>query len=164
VFQVPEPIIPRGAARVKDLQDPTKKMSKSAPSELAKVMILDEPNVILKKFKKAVTDSLGVIQWDETNQPGVANLLEIWCAATHATLETALAHFSHNMYGKLKVETAEAVIAVLNPVRERYRALLADPAYLETVLRRGGEAARQRAEPTIRRTLETLGLPVAGFR
>lgn len=164
VFQVPEPMIPKGAARVKDLQDPEKKMSKTAPSELARVMILDDPKVILKKFKKAVTDSLGEIRYEETNQPGVANLLEIWCAATGSGMETALNHFSHNMYGKLKVETAEAVIAQLEPVQARYQALQADRGHLDAILHRGAAQARERAGIRLARAMAAVGLPVAGFR
>ncbi|MBF0584581.1 MAG: tryptophan--tRNA ligase, partial [Magnetococcales bacterium] len=98
-FQVPEPLIGTdGVARVKDLQNPTKKMSKSAESDLAKVMLLDEPAVVVKKFKKAVTDTLGVFRYEESEQPGVANLLNIWCAATGQSRAEALAHFDHNQY------------------------------------------------------------------
>ena len=160
VFQVPEPMISsEGTARVKDLQDPLKKMSKSAEAELAKVMILDEPKEILKKFKKAVTDSLGTIRHDEAGQPGVTNLLNIWCAATGQTREQALTHFSHDMYGKLKVETAEAVIALLEPVRQRFQALQSDRGALEEILQRGAGQAQQRAEGIMARVTDALGLP-----
>ncbi|MBF0135484.1 MAG: tryptophan--tRNA ligase [Magnetococcales bacterium] len=160
VFQVPEPLIAEEGARVKDLQEPTKKMSKSAESELARVMILDAPKDILKKFKKAVTDSTATIRCNETEQPGVTNLLELWCVATGHTREEALTHFSHNLYGKLKVETAEAVIAQMEPIQQRYRDLLADQAGLEHILEQGAEQARLRAEKIMRRVMETLGLPL----
>jgi len=136
-----------------------KKMSKSAVADLAKVMILDEPKAILKKFKKAVTDSQGVIRYDENEQPGVANLLNIWCAATDHTREQALTHFNHNMYGKLKVETAEAVITLLEPVRDRFQTLQSDRAELENILDRGAQQARERAEVVLRPIMEALGLP-----
>lgn len=164
VFQVPDPMIPKEAARVKDLQEPSKKMSKTAESELAKVMILDEPNEILKKFKKAVTDSEGVIRFDEAQQPGVANLLTIWSAATGHPMEKALHHFSHNMYGKLKVETGEAVATVLAPVRERYRQLRDEQGELERILEQGASRARERAERMMRRVNQAVGLPLDGHR
>ncbi|MBF0356989.1 MAG: tryptophan--tRNA ligase [Magnetococcales bacterium] len=160
IFQVPDPLIASsGSARVKDLQEPSKKMSKSAESDLAKVMLLDEPKTILKKFKKAVTDSQGVIAYDEEAQPGVANLLNIWCAATNNSLENALEHFSHNMYGKLKVESGEAVNAILAPVQERYRDIIADRGELIKILDNGAEVARQRAEEMMVKVVDVLGLP-----
>ncbi|MBF0188945.1 MAG: tryptophan--tRNA ligase [Magnetococcales bacterium] len=164
VLQVPEPIIAKGAARVRDLQDPTKKMSKTAASELARVMILDDPKLILKKFKKAVTDSLGEIRYDNENQPGVANLLEIWCAATGNDMDAALSHFSHNMYGKLKVETAEAVIALLEPVQSRFKQWREDEPALAKVLAAGAEQARGRAEVTMGKVHDALGLMVESGR
>ncbi|MBF0293616.1 MAG: tryptophan--tRNA ligase [Magnetococcales bacterium] len=161
LFVVPEPLVTGGgAARIKDLQDPAKKMSKSAEADLAKVMILDEPEAILKKFKKAVTDSLGVVRDDEANQPGVVNLLNIWRAARGATMEEALAHFAHNQYGRLKVETAEAVIELLEPVRLRFREWRADAGALDAVLEQGGMLAGERAERTMRKVMDALGMPL----
>ncbi|MBF0340547.1 MAG: tryptophan--tRNA ligase [Magnetococcales bacterium] len=165
VFVVPEPLVTGGgAARIKDLQEPTKKMSKSAEADLAKVMILDEPDAILKKFKKAMTDGLGIIRNNEASQPGVVNLLNIWRAARGASMEEALKHFSHNQYGRLKVETAEAVIALLEPVRRRFQELRADPTELEGILARGAETAMVRAEVMMERVLTALGLPLHGQR
>lgn len=159
-FQVPEPMIATdGVARVKDLQNPTKKMSKSAEADLAKVMLLDEPEWVVKKFKKAVTDTLGIVRYDEAEQPGVANLLNIWCAATGNSREEALVHFSHNMYGKLKMETAEAVNELLLPIRTEFQALNADREMLQAVLKRGAEQARERADRVMERVVDVLGLP-----
>ena len=161
IFQVPEPLISTdGAARVKDLQDPTKKMSKSTDSTIAKIMLQDEASAILKKFKKAVTDNHGIIRYDEQEQPGVANLLNIWCSATGKNREEALQHFSHNLYGKLKVETAEAVNLVLEPIRLRFNELNADRETLRTVLDHGAEQARQQAEIVMKKVYEALGLPL----
>ncbi|MBF0176098.1 MAG: tryptophan--tRNA ligase [Magnetococcales bacterium] len=164
VFQVPEPLIAEEGARVKDLQDPTKKMSKSAESELARVMILDAPKEILKKFKKAVTDSTASIRFDEAGQPGVTNLLDLWCVATGQTRAAALDHFSHNLYGKLKVETAEAVIAQLEPIQQRYQKLIDDRGELEHLLEQGAGQARARAEKIMRQVMDTLGLPLGRSR
>ncbi|MEO5328328.1 MAG: tryptophan--tRNA ligase [Magnetococcus sp. THC-1_WYH] len=160
VFTIPEPAIQsHGAARVRDLQNPEKKMSKSAESDLAKVMMLDDANTVLKKFKKAVTDSLGEIRFDETNQAGVTNLLSIWCAATGSSRETALAHFSHNQYGKLKVETAEAVNAVLEPIRQKYQMIMNDPTKLERILTHGAQQASAMAAIIMTQIHDVLGLP-----
>lgn len=158
VFRVPEPFIPAEGARVRDLQEPLKKMSKSAESDLARVHILDTPDATLKKFKKAVTDSLGVIRFDEEEQPGVTNLLNIWCIATGNSREAALTHFSHNMYGKLKVETGEAVNALLAPVRERYQALRDDRDGLAAILAQGAEQANARADRMLAAVYDALGL------
>ncbi|MBF0097266.1 MAG: tryptophan--tRNA ligase [Magnetococcales bacterium] len=162
VFRVPEPLIGTdGVARVKDLQEPSKKMSKSAASELARVMLLDEPEAIVKKFKKAVTDTLGVIQYDEVNQPGVANLLNIWCAATGHSREEALNHFSHNQYGKLKMETAEAVNYLLQPIREKFLENINNQELLLKILTKGAAKARVRADQTLEKVWESIGLPIA---
>lgn len=160
IFVVPEPLIAKEGARVKDLQDPLKKMSKTAESDLAKVMLLDDPKRIIKKFKKAVTDSEGIIRFDEENQPGVANLLTIFGAATGKTMAESLEHFSHNMYGKLKVETAEAVVAQLEPVQARYAEIRSDQGALERLMARGAEQAQARAEPIMKKFQEALGLPL----
>ncbi|MEO5344834.1 MAG: tryptophan--tRNA ligase [Magnetococcus sp. YQC-9] len=161
IFRVPEPLVTGGgAARIKDLQEPTRKMSKSAEADLAKVMILDTPDAIMKKFKKAVTDGLGVISDDEEKQPGVVNLLDIWRSARGATMEEALHHFSHNQYGKLKVETAEAVIELLDPVRRRFDELRGDPEELTGILNQGANQALVRAEGMMQRVMSALGLPL----
>ncbi|MBF0125402.1 MAG: tryptophan--tRNA ligase, partial [Magnetococcales bacterium] len=159
LFRLPEPLIAVDAARVRDLQEPTKKMSKSAASDLAKVMMLDEPNAIRKKFRKSVTDSRGTIDYNETAQPGVANLLDIWCAATGNSRAAALDHFSHHQYGRLKDETAEAVTALLSPIRERYQQLTQDPAALQSLLADGAARARARAHEVLNRVKEAVGLP-----
>lgn len=161
ILQVPEPLISTdGAARVKDLQNPTKKMSKSAESTLAKIMLLDDARTVLKNFKKAVTDNHAIIRYDENAQPGVANLLNIWCATAGKSQEQALEHFSHNLYGKLKVETAEAVNKVLDPIRLRFLELSADRAMLRNVLERGAKQARQRSETVMKKIFLALGLPL----
>lgn len=161
VLQVPEPLISKdGGGRVKDLQNPTKKMSKTAESNLAKIMLDDDSKSVLKKFKKAVTDNEATIRYDESQQPGVANLLNIWSAATGKSQEEALAHFSHNLYGKLKVETAEVVNALLEPIRERYQTYYADQPMLEKILDQGAEQARERSDKVMKNIMEALGLPL----
>ena len=160
ILTLPEPLIStQGVARVKDLQTPDKKMSKSAKADLAKIMLLDEAPTLLKKFKKAVTDGHGIIRYDEQEQPGVANLLNIWCATTGNSQEQALQHFSHNRYGALKVETAEAVNALLEPIRLRFHELHADQATLLTILERGAEQAQKRATVILKQVYDAMGIP-----
>ncbi|MBF0609960.1 MAG: tryptophan--tRNA ligase [Magnetococcales bacterium] len=159
IFKIPEPMIAADGARVKDLQEPSKKMSKSAESELARVMILDDPKEVVKKFKKAVTDGLNQICFDEENQPGVTNLLDIWCVVTGHSKEEALAHFSHNQYGRLKMETGEVVAAALSPVREEFARLRREEGYLDSILRQGALQARQRAGRTLADAYRVVGLP-----
>ncbi len=122
-------------------------------------MLTDPPKTILKKFKKAVTDSEATIRYDEEAQPGVANLINIWCAATGNDVAAALKHFDYNMYGKLKVETAEAVNVILEPVQERYRTIMEDRGELSRILDAGAVKARERAETMMVKVADALGLP-----
>ena len=139
------------------LQDPTKKMSKSDPNPSSFIAITDEPNVILKKFKRAVTDSEARIAYNE-NQPGIANLLSIYSIFTGKTIEEALEIFDGMGYGQLKVATAEAVIEELTPIREEYNRILADRVYLEGVLNEGARQAAAVAEKTLHNVYAKTGL------
>jgi len=139
VFVVPEPDIARTAARVMDLQTPTAKMSKSIDSPQGTVLMLDEPAVIEKKFKRAVTDADGEVRYDPAAKPGVSNLLSILGAATGRS--PADAAKGYTQYGPLKTDTAAAVIELLEPIQARYRELAADPGETERLLRLGAEKA-----------------------
>ena len=131
-FVVPEATTPRVAARVMDLQEPTKKMSKSSESPAGTVLVLDPPDEIARKFKRAVTDSGSDVFFDPENKPGVANLLSILAACTGRTPEGAAEGI--RQYGALKDATAEAVIETLHPVRTRYLELADDPAEVTRLL------------------------------
>lgn len=157
VFTVPEPFIPETGARIMSLQDPTKKMSKSDPSALSYIGLLDAPDTILKKFKKAVTDSGSEIRFDPVEKPGVANLLTLLSIFSGAEIAALERHFEGLGYGALKVQTAEAVIAFLEPIQRQFAALRADEASLDAILADGAARARERAEPTLRRVYDAHG-------
>lgn len=161
-FTVPEPFIPTHGAKVMSLQDPTKKMSKSDDNHNNVIGLLEEPKKILKKIKKAVTDSEEPprVAFDLDNKPGVSNLLSLMSGATGRSIETLEQEFEDKMYGHLKVATGEAVVAMLEPLQERYRQLREDQAYLETVMKDGAERAQERAQKTVKAVYEKIGLIV----
>ncbi|MEU6592750.1 tryptophan--tRNA ligase [Streptomyces sp. NPDC046881] len=160
-FVVPRTTLPQVAARVMNLQDPTRKMGKSDDSGAGVVYLLDEPDVVRKKVLRAVTDSGREVVYDRAERPGVANLLDILAACTGGNPES-LADV-YDSYGSLKKDTAEAVVEVLRPVQARHRELCADPVYVEGVLRDGAEKARALARPTVDTAYRAIGLlpPVA---
>jgi tryptophanyl-tRNA synthetase len=155
-FVVPEAAIPKVAARVMDLQNPTSKMSKSVSSPQGTVLMLDEPKAIEKKFKRAVTDTETEVRFDIEAKPGVSNLLGILSAATGEAPD-ALAG-KYEQYGPLKADTAAAVVELLAPVQERYRELVADPAELQRILAAGADKAQAIASVTMARARQAVGL------
>lgn len=157
-FVIPEPYIPKAGAKVMSLQDPAQKMSKSDPNPNGYIAIMDDPAVILKKFKKAVTDCEGVIRFDPEAKPGVSNLLVLFSTFAGMDLAQAEAHFEGKGYGHLKAEVAEAVIAELSPLQEKYRQLQNDPAYLRQIVEAGAAKARERAAATLADVYARVGL------
>lgn len=155
-FVVPRATRPAVAARVMDLQDPTSKMGKSHEEGTGIVYLLDEPEVVRKKIMRAVTDSGSDVAYDREERPGVSNLLEILAACTGGKPGDLAEEYT--AYGQLKKDTADAVVEVLRPVRERHQELCADQAYLDAVLRRGAERARALARPTVDRAYRAIGL------
>ncbi|MFC7886784.1 tryptophan--tRNA ligase [Streptomyces sp. NPDC057376] len=155
-FVVPRATLPGLAARVMNLQDPTSKMGKSDDVGPGIVYLLDEPDVVRKKVARAVTDSGREVVYDREARPGLANLLEILAACTGGE-PTELAG-GYDSYGALKKDTAEAVVEVLRPVRERHQELCADPGYVEGVLREGADKARAMARPTVDAAYRAIGL------
>ncbi len=158
VFTLPTAILPPVAARVMDLQDPTRKMSKSATSEKGIVHVLDEPDAVAAKFRSAVTDSDGEIRADRAAKPGVTNLLEILAAVTSRSVEAVVEEHAGAGYGALKAAAAEAVVAFLEPMRLRTLELADDPAELERLLADGAGRAREVAAPTLERARDAMGL------
>jgi len=156
VFTVPEAAIPREAARVMDLQLPQSKMSKSLASPQGIVLVLDPPEVIVRKFKRAVTDSEPEVRYDPERKPGVSNLLSILAAATGTDVERAAQGFTQ--YGPLKAAAADAVIELLRPLQERYRELEADPSGTAKLLAKGAEKAGAVAAATLGRAYDAVGL------
>ncbi len=159
LFTVPEGYIPPLGAKVMSLTQPDKKMSKSDPNPKSYVSVIDEPGVILKKFKSAVTDSENRLSYEE-GRDGINNLLTIYSAVTGYTLSQAVEHFEGQGYGSFKTAVAEAVIAELAPLQERYRQLMADQAYLKEVYTRSAEEASAIAEKTLRRVQKKIGFVV----
>lgn len=157
IFVLPRAIHPTSAARVMDLQEPTNKMSKSTSSPKGIVYVLDEPGRIAKKFRSAVTDSLGQVRYDWDEQPGLANLIEVNAAASGRSIEEVAAVHAGDRYGPLKVETAEVVVELLRPIRERYTALADDPAEVERLLAAGAAKARTRAAGVLDRAYDAMG-------
>jgi tryptophanyl-tRNA synthetase len=155
-FVVPEAVTPKAGARVMDLQDPTSKMSKSADSDAGCVMMLDSPADIMRKFKRAVTDSDSEVRYDPVKKPGVSGLLDILAATTGKSVEEVAAGYSQ--YGPLKSDTGEAVVALLEPIQARYRELIDDKAELARLLQVGSDRARAVASQTLRRAYDAIGL------
>jgi tryptophanyl-tRNA synthetase len=155
-FVVPEATFPTAGARVMDLQDPTSKMSKSEDGAPGTILVLDEPKVIEKKIKRAVTDTESEVRYDVAAKPGVSNLLSILAAATGRTPEDAAV--GYHQYGPLKADTAAAVIERLAPVQDRYRELAADPGEITRLLGHGADKARDTAAATLARAEDHLGL------
>ena len=156
-FVVPRHVIPPAGARVMDLQEPTKKMSKSLDSPQGTVLVLDDPKVIERKFKRAVTDSENEVRYDPEAKPGVANLLSILAAATDG--EPAALAERYQQYGPLKQDCADAVVELLRPLQQRFAELAAEPGAAQQILAIGAKKAQAMAAATMTRVRERLGLP-----
>jgi tryptophanyl-tRNA synthetase len=157
-FVMPEVLIPKAGARVKGLDDPTAKMSKSSDKQGHALHLLDPPDVLRRSIMRATTDSENRIAFDPERQPGVANLLTIYQALTDKGEEDILAEFEGQGYGVLKKRTADVVIATLEPIQARYQAMAADPAYIEQVLKDGADRVRPLAEHRLYMAQKNLGL------
>ena len=157
VFKVPEPYIPETGARIMSLNAPDSKMSKSMPEGC--VFLMERPEDIQRKFKRAITDSdtENCVRFDPVNKPGVSNLMSIYAAVTGQTFEQIEAEFAGQGYGKFKPTVGDAVIETLRPIREESTRLLADKAYLEGVYRAGAEKASYVAEKTLRKVYKKVG-------
>ena len=156
VFTMPEAYIPKVAARVMSLSEPDKKMSKSSPNENSYILVMDKPETILRKFKRAVTDSEGGI-YRSPDKPGVTNLIEIYAAVTGTTPEAVENEFAGKGYGAFKPAVGEAVIEALRPIREETERLLGDKGYLESLYRQGAEKAAAIATRTLRKVHKKVG-------
>ena len=155
-FVVPEAAIPRIGARVMDLQEPTRKMSKSEDSPQGTILVLEDLRSVEKKIKRAVTDTESEVRYDPEAKPGVSNLLTILAAVTDRTPEEAAAGYAQ--YGPLKADTAAAVCAYLEPIQARFAELAADPAGTAAILEKGAAKAHDLAAPTLARAKRALGL------
>jgi len=156
-FTVPEPMIPPVGARIMGLQEPTKKMSKSDDAPTNALYLLDEPDVIVRKLKRAVTDLGNEVRFDLGEKPGISNLMSILAATSGESFEAIAERYNGQGYGKFKQAVADAVVGCLEPVQQRYRALREDVDGLRRVLRDGAERASVKADTTLRQVHDVLG-------
>ena len=154
-FTIPEAFVPKMGARVMSLGQPENKMSKSEPEGC--VFLMDKPEDIMRKFKRAVTDCETAVRYDRENKPGISNLLTIYCAATGKTLAEAEAAFAGQGYGIFKPAVGEAVVELLRPIQEEAGRLMADKGYLEAIYHQGAERAAALANRTLRKVYKKVG-------
>ncbi len=159
VFKMPEPYIPKVGARVMDLLDPMSKMSKSDEAGAGVVYLMDKPEDIMRKFKRAVTDSdtENCVRYAPEEKPGVANLMSIYSGCTGKSYAEIESEFAGRGYGDFKKYVGEAVVEMLRPIREESLRLIADKAYLESVYRAGAEKASRTAYRTLRKVYKKVG-------
>lgn len=156
VFTVPEPYIPQNGARVMSLADPTRKMSKSDSNPKGTVYLTDEPNVIMKKFKSAVTDSEMSVRYAD-GKDGINNLMTIYSAVTGKDFDTIEAEFAGRGYGDFKTAVGEAVVAELEPVQKKYKEYMTDKAYLQEQWTKGAEIAQRVSQRTLDKAMKKIG-------
>lgn len=157
-FTVPDGYFPKNGARIMSLAEPTKKMSKSEENVNAFVSILDEPDVITKKFARAVTDSDNKIIHDIENKPGITNLIEIYCACTGQSIEACQQEFVGKGYGDFKKAVGEAVIETVKPIQADFKRYMSDKAYLEKCFTEGAQKASYVANKTLAKVQRKMGL------
>ncbi len=156
-FKVPDGRFPETGGRIMDLQEPERKMSTTDGQPLGTVLITDPPDTIRKKVKAAVTDSGSDVHYEPEQKPGISNLLEIMSVATGEPIPELEARYDSGGYGQFKSDVAEAVVALLDPIRARYEDLRADEQRLRDLLAQGADKARSTAEPTLDQMYERMG-------
>ena len=159
VFVIPEHIIPEVGARIMSLDDPTKKMSKSNPNPASYITMIDTPDEIRKKIKRAVTDSENEIRYDREQKPAISNLLAIYSAMTGKSIPEVEAHFQGKGYGTLKAELAEVIIEKLAPIQEKYHHYL-NSSELDNILKHGAVKASIVANETLDKVKRALGVTI----
>ena len=161
VFTIPDGYIPKVGARIMSLQEPTKKMSKSDPEETY-IALIDPPDAIRRKIKRAVTDSDGEIRFDPENKPGVSNLLSIMSALGGGEIDAICDELRGQGYGALKSRVTDCVIAALEPLQAEFRRLMADKAYLQGIIDEGAANANRIALRTLRKVQKKIGFAPRG--
>ncbi len=158
-FEVPDMLIPKVGGKVMSLSEPEKKMSKSDSDENGYIMLLDKPDVITRKIKRAVTDSDNSISYDPIKKPGVSNLLEIYSIMTDKTLEQSSQDFNNvTSYGIFKQSVADAVIAKLEPIQAEYNRIISDKKYVEQMMSKGAQNAERTAQKTLSKVMKKIGM------
>lgn len=155
-FKIPEAYIPTSGAKIMDLQDPLKKMSKSEDNPNGYILLNDSPDVIKKKISRAVTDSIGVVNYTD-EQPGVKNLINIISAITNREPEDIVKDYEGQGYAKLKQDVADIVVEEIKPIQDRVNQILSDKAYLESIYKKGAEKANYVANKTLRKMQRKIG-------
>ena len=158
VFTIPEPYLGKSGAKIMSLQDPSKKMSKSDENANASVYLLDDPDTIIRKFKRAVTDSMGEIRYSE-EQPGIHNLIDIYSACTGKTSQEVEKEFAGKGYGDFKLAVGETVADMLKPVQDRFYELQKDKDYIDGIIKENAEKANYYAQKTLRKVQKKVGFP-----
>lgn len=158
VFTIPEPYIGKTGAKIMSLQDPQKKMSKSDENPNASVYLMDDPDTIMRKFKRAVTDSEAQILYRD-EQPGIKNLIDIYSSCTGKTPAEVEKEFDGKGYGDFKMAVGESVVSVLKPVQDRFYELEKDKAYIDSVIKENAEKANYYAQKTLRKVQKKVGFP-----
>ncbi|MEW9797362.1 tryptophan--tRNA ligase [Alteromonas sp. CYL-A6] len=159
IFRLPDPAIPEFGARIMSLQEPDKKMSKSDSNPNNFIGLLEDPKKVTKKIKRAVTDSdeQARIYFDREEKAGVSNLLTLLSLATGRSIDALVPEYEDKMYGHLKGDVADAVVALIAPIQEKYQDLRNDRAYLDSVMKAGAEAASERAAKTLETVYNAIG-------
>lgn len=158
VFTIPEPYVGKVGAKIMSLQDPTKKMSKSDENPNASIYLMDDPDTIIRKCKRAVTDSEATIAYRD-EQPGIKNLIDIYSACTGSTPEEVVREFDGKGYGDFKMAVGEAVVSVLKPLQSRVAELEKDKAYIDGIIKNNAEKAQYFANKTLRKVQKKVGFP-----
>lgn len=158
VFTIPEGFFPKAGARIMSLAEPTKKMSKSDENVNATIYLIDDKDTIIRKFKKAVTDSDAEVRYDVVNKPGVSNLMEIYGVVTDKTMDEVAKEFEGKGYGDFKLAVGEAVADMLEPFHQRCDELEKDKAFINECIKENAEKASYFANKTLRKVHKKLGL------
>ncbi|MGN1170544.1 MAG: tryptophan--tRNA ligase [Lachnospiraceae bacterium] len=158
VFTIPEPYVGKVGAKIMSLQDPGKKMSKSDENPNASIYLMDDPDTIIRKCKRAVTDSEATIAYRD-EQPGIKNLIDIYSACTGSTPEEVVREFDGKGYGDFKMAVGEAVVSVLKPLQSRVAELEKDKAYIDGIIKNNAEKAQYFANKTLRKVQKKVGFP-----
>lgn len=158
VFTIPEAYIPKIGARIMSLQEPGSKMSKSDTNPNAYILLLDNPDTIIKKFKRAVTDSEAIVRYDTENKKGISNLISIYSSVTGKSIEMIESEFEGKGYGDFKTAVGEAVADLLKPLQEEYNRLMSAKDYLNEIMKNGAEKANYISMKTLRKVYKKIGL------
>lgn len=158
VFTIPEPYLGKAGAKIMSLQNPEKKMSKSDENVNASIYLMDDPDTIMRKFKRAVTDSLGEVRYSQ-EQPGIRNLMDIYGACTGKSNEEIEKEFAGRGYGEFKLAVGESVVDVLRPLQTKFDELSKDKTYIDSIIKENAEKANYYATKTLRKVQKKVGFP-----